>query len=349
MKPVWGLLNAHDRRQFEIHLFSDTPAETPLPGYEPHPTDRVHFTAGMTNEDLVTLVRDAGVDLLVDLNGYGAPARLPIFLSRPAPTTVTWFNAYATSGLPGVDWILGDRVVVTPGEEHLFSEQVAVLDACTLTFEVAHPVPEVVPPPCVKQGFVTFGSLASQYKINPRVLDLWSEILRRAPRARLLMANRSLASPDNRAYVLDALADRGIQEARVTLRGPGRHLDFLRIYDEMDVALDTFPYSGGTTTMEALWQGVPVLTFRGDRWAARTTETLLVHAGLSRYCCADADALVDAAVALAGAADAPTRLASLRHALRRRLRRAAVCNTAHMTAAMEGLYAGLACHPLRAR
>jgi predicted O-linked N-acetylglucosamine transferase (SPINDLY family) len=185
------------------------------------------------------------------------------------------------------------------------------------------------------------GSLASQYKITPRVLDLWADILRRAGRSRLLIANATLSSPQNRAYVLDALAARGIAEERVTLRGPARHLDFLRIYDEVDVALDTFPYSGGTTTMEALWQGVPVLTFRGDRWAARTTETLLVHSGLSRYCFPDSDTLVETAVSLANAPETPSRLASLRHGLRAQLGRSAACDTRGMAAAMEAFFGRL--------
>jgi protein O-GlcNAc transferase len=339
MKPVWGLLHAHDRGKLEIHLFSDAPAEVPLPGYDPHPTDRLHVTAKMTNEEVVALVRDAGIDLLVDLNGYGAPDRLPIFLSRPAPVTVAWFNAYATSGLPGIDWIVGDSIVVAAGERRFFSENVAAPDVCTLTFGVQHPAPEVSPPPCASKPFVTFGSLASQYKINAQVLDLWAEILRRAGRARLVIANRSLGSPGNRAYVRDALVARGITEERVTLRGPAAHLDFLRVYDEVDIALDTFPYSGGTTTMEALWQGVPVLTSRGDRWAARTSETLLVHAGLPEYVFDDRDALVETAVAMANAVETPSRLASLRDGLRRRLRGASVCDTARMAAAMEGLYA----------
>lgn len=194
MKPVWGLLNAHDRGRLGIHLFSDAAAEAPLTGYVPHASDRLHVTAEMKNKDVAALVRDTGIDLLVDLNGY---------------------------------------------------------------------------------------------------------------------------------------------------RDPAVHLDFLRIYDEVDVALDTFPYSGGTTTMEALWQGVSVLTFRGDRWAARTTSTLLVHAGLSEFVLEDRDALVEAAVALANECETPSRLASLQYGLRRRLHSAACCDTPRMAGVMEELYARL--------
>lgn len=341
MKPVWGLLNAHDRGRLEIHLFSDTAAEAPLTGYVPHASDQLHVTAEMKNEDVAALVRDIGIDLLVDLNGYSEPGRLPLFLTRPAPVTATWFNAYATSGLPGVDWIVGDSIVAGGDETQFFSERVAAPDACTLTFGVQHPAPEVSPPPCTSRSFVTFGSLASQYKINAQVLDLWAEILRRSERARLVIANRSLGSSGNRAYIRAALEARGISEERITLRGPAVHLDFLRVYDEVDVALDTFPYSGGTTTMEALWQGVPVLTFRGDRWAARTTSTLLVHAGLSEFVLEDRDALIEAAVALANGCETPSRLASLRYGLRRRLHSAACCDTPRMAAVMEELYARL--------
>ncbi len=122
MKPVWGLINHHDRASFEIHLFSDTPLEKGMPGYVHHAKDHVHEIAGLDTRRLESLIRGCGIDILVDLNGYSAQERLPLFLRRSAPVVIAWFNMYATSGLPGIEYIIGDHEVIKPKEERFFCE-----------------------------------------------------------------------------------------------------------------------------------------------------------------------------------------------------------------------------------
>jgi predicted O-linked N-acetylglucosamine transferase (SPINDLY family) len=338
MKPVWGLVNHHDRSAFRLHLFSDSPPGAAWQGYRPRPEDRVHDTSALDNGQLAELVRGEGIDVLVDLNAYSVVERLPLFFSRPAPVTVGWFNHYATSGLPGLDYVVGDEEVVRPGEERFFSERVVRLPLSYLTFGVDHAVPPVVPPPCLANGFVTFGSLVSQYKVTPQVLDAWAEILRRAPDARLLLANTALKSAQNRGFLAEQLARRGVDPARLDLCGPADHLEFLRYYDRIDVALDAFPYNGGTTTMEAVWQGVPVLTFDGDRWASRTSQSLLRRTHLAGFVAADVRGMVEAAVGLARGADTPGMLAGLRGEMRSRLMASPACDTAALAREMERFY-----------
>lgn len=337
MKPVWALIRNHDRSAFQVHLLSDG-EEREMPGFSPRPGDVVHWTVATGNRDLVELIRSSGIQILVDLNGYSFPARLPLFVQRPAPVTVAWFNMYATSGLGGIQYVVGDRQVVRPGEEDHFTERVLCLPVSYLTFEVAHDVPPVAPPPCLRGGSLVFGSLASQYKIGPEVLDTWAEILRRLGNAHLLIANATLSSEGNRAYVRDRFAERGVGADRLVLLGPASYRRFLEYYGRIDVALDPFPYSGGTTTMEALWQGVPVLTIKGDRWASRTTRSLLHHGGLGGFVARNVAGLVDQAVALGRDPATPARLSCWRSSMRQRLGASSVCNGAALARHMERLY-----------
>jgi predicted O-linked N-acetylglucosamine transferase (SPINDLY family) len=292
----------------------------------------------LDNLELAQLIRDLEIDVLVDLSCYSTVERLPLFLDPPAPATLAWFNMYATSGLPGIQHIVGDHTVAPPAEDGSFTERVHRVAGSYLAFDVLHDTPPVAPPPCLENGFLTFGGLISQYKVTSRMLDIWAELLRRTSTARLLLANRTMGVDSNRSYLLDRLADRGVDTERVILLGPQEHLAFLDYYDRIDVALDSYPYNGGTTTTEALWQGVPVLSFPGDRWVSRTSASLVFAAGLDRWVAPDEDGMLEAAVKLAGDPGTPARLESLRSDMRRRLRSSAACDCAGLARELETIY-----------
>lgn len=342
MKPVWGLINNHDRSAFQVHLLSDSPPGEPWQGYRPHPADRVHAAGDLDNGELAELIRSEGIDILVDLNAYSEPDRLSLFLARPAPVTIAWFNMYATSGLPGFDYLVGDDEVVYPAEERFYTERIVRLPLSYLTFQVDHPTPPIVPPPCLKNGYLTFGSLVAQYKITRPVLDAWSDLLRRSAGSRLFLANTALKSIHNRRHVVEQFLQRGVAEERLEFAGPADHFTFLRYYDQIDVALDAFPYNGGTTTMEAIWQGVPVLTLEGDRWAGRTSQSLLRRTPLAEFVTGDERRMVDFAVRLAASSQTPSRLADLRHSLRAQLRASPVCDSPGLARALERCYRAVA-------
>lgn len=349
MRPVWGLINQHDREAVEIHLLVDEPTAR-MEGYREQPRDQVHLTAALELGELAERIRSWELDVVVDLGGYRSPRRLALFLHPMAGvTTVGWFNHYATSGLPGLQHLVGDHEVHRRAEADGFCERVARLPVCCLTFEPpAAAPPPAADPPCRRSDVFTLGSLASLYKLTAPVLDAWSAILRRASCARLLLANADLGSERNRSYLSEQFAQRGIGADRLELRGPAEHADFLRRYEDIDLALDAFPYSGGTTTMEALWQGVPVLTWGGDRWAARTTRSLSCAAGLQAFVAADVAGYVDQAARLAGDPATPGRLARLRRGLRQRLRASSACDTRALARHMERLYRALHGRAVRA-
>ena len=267
MKPVWGVINHHDREAFEIHLFSDGKPPSAESGYRQNRLDHIHDSRDLSNAELASLVARTGIDILVDLNGYSFQRRLGLFMRRPAPVAISWFNMYATSGVDAFDYVIGDAAVISVSEEQFYCERVLRVPGSYLAYSVLYPVPDVLPPPFLTAGHLTFGSFCSQYKLTDEVIAAWAKILRQAPEAKLFVKNGDLGDATNRAALEERFARWEIAPERLLLDGPAPHQEFLAAYGRVDIALDTFPYNGGTTTMEALWQGVPVLSFNGDRWA----------------------------------------------------------------------------------
>lgn len=338
MGPVWGLINNHNRDGVRLFLLADSRFEGTWPDYRPHPDDTVVEVHAMDDGRLTECVAELGIDILVDLSAYSHTPRLSLFAKRVAPVVVAWFNMYATSGLPGIDYIVGDAHVVRPEEEIWYSEKVLRLPQSYLSFQSWEGRPPVAPAPCTQGVPFTFGSLVSLYKITEPVLDAWCAILRRVPESRLLLANANLKSANNRVWLLEQFVRRGVEEARILIRDPAPHNTFLTYYDAIDLALDSFPYSGGTTTMEALWQGVPVLTQAGEGWAARTTGSILVDTHLGEFCCDDIAHYVERGVALALDGETPVRFSALRATMRERLSRCVALDGAAFARHMERLF-----------
>jgi protein O-GlcNAc transferase len=338
MKPVWPVLTAHDRSAFEVHLFVDRGLPSRTHGFVPNRMDRVHRLDGLSNREAAACVVRAKIDVLVDLNAFSFTARLGLFLRRPAPVQIGWFNTYATSGARAYDIAISDRVALPPAEKKFCVERIAYVDGSYLAFCVPYRVPRPGPLPCRRARRFTFGCLAPQYKVTAPVVRALASILRGAPRSRLILRNTRLGSPGNRAEIGRRFRRLGVRRDQLILEGPAPHFAFLRTYRRIDVALDTFPYSGGVTTMEALWQGVPVLTVAGDRWASRTSGSLLRSAGMGDWVCGSAPVLVRRAVALARSGREWDRLAEMRARLRRRLLSSAACDCARLCRQLEGHY-----------
>ena len=337
MKPVWGLINAHAREKFELHLFADCARGDIKHGYNPHPQDHFHHISGVANDRVAQTIADAGIDVLIDLNGYSQMRRLPLFALRPAPVIVGWFNMFATTGLAAFDYLVGDSTVLPEAEEEFYSEKILRVPGSYLTFAVNYSVPAVTAAP---GGAFTFGCLAPQYKITPEVIAAWSRILRAVPESRMILKNTALQSPDNRSFVRAEFDEHGIRAERVMLEGPSDHYEFLKTYEKIDIALDTFPYNGGTTTTESLWQGVPVIAFSGDRWVSRTSASILRAANLQQFVSGDLAGYITAAVAFA--TDGRDTLAQLRAGMRDHLLVSSVCDTAAFARNMEKLYRQIA-------
>lgn len=342
MKPVWAAINHHNRQSFEWHLLIDDTPEAKLDGYRAYDSDVLHFVGADSNQHLFDRIRDLQLDVLVDLNSYSTPARLELFVHQPAVNAVSWFNAFATSGLPGIHFQIGDRACICESERQFYTERIINLPMSYLSFEVNYETPPVAPPPSLKNRYITFGSLVSQYKITPPVLDAWSEILHRTGSSKLLLANPVCGDAGNQTFVREQFQSRGIDPERLHFLGPASHLDYLRNYEKIDIALDSFPYSGGTTTMEAIWQGVPVLTFSGDRWAARTSASLLTRSYLRQFVTPSLSGLIRQAVELANSSSIAALLEKTRAEMCDRLMASSVMNGRGLARHLERVYSTLA-------
>ncbi len=335
MKMCMGVINAHDRDRFELNLLVDGPMPSVEAGYRDHPDDRIWDVGDADNADLAGHIVDAGLDVLIDLNGYSLQGRMPLLGWRAAPVQIAWMGMYGTTGFAEVDCVIGDAAAIPPEEDVFCAERVRRVRHTYLPFEMFYETPDVVPPPHLAAGHVTFGSLNSAYKLNDQVIASWSRILNGVPGARLLLANRGLEQASNRVNVLARFAAQGIGPERIALEGGGEHIAFLRAYDRIDIGLDVFPYNGGTTTAEAIWQGVPVLTFNGDRWASRTSRSILNAAGLSAFVAPDMAGFEAMAMRL-GRDPAP--LAAWRSAQRAKVAASPACDTAELCRELEEIY-----------
>jgi predicted O-linked N-acetylglucosamine transferase (SPINDLY family) len=230
------------------------------------------------------------------------------------------------------DCLIGDPVVVHADEEIHYTEKIARVPGTYLTFDVAYAVPPVEPAPAQRNGHVTFGCFASQYKLTPQAVRAWAAILDGAPDAELLVKNRTLQAECNRVSLLQRFTEHGVDPARIMLEPGAPHYDYLAAYSRVDIALDPFPYNGGTTTSEALWQGVPVLCFDGDRWAARQGVSLLRAAGLDEFVAHDEADYVARGIELGrGFADE-------RMTMRTRLAESSMMDTAAFACELERIY-----------
>jgi protein O-GlcNAc transferase len=298
--------------------------------------DRWFTTVGMSNETLAQGIVQHGIDILVDLAGHTAKNRLPMFARKPAPVQVTWLGYPNTTGLEAMDYRLVDAVTDPEGEADAFaSERLVRLPGGFLCYGAREDAPAPVQPACLTTGVFTFGSFNNPAKLSGATLDVWARLLARLPTARLLLKGKPFAEAATRAIYLERLAERGVAADRIELVGWLPEREHLALYDRVDVALDPFPYNGTTTTCEALWMGVPVVTLRGDRHAARVGASLLTQVGLSDLIADSMEAYTEIAVASAGDV---ARLVDLRQSLRPRMAASPLCDAPAFARRVEAAY-----------
>jgi protein O-GlcNAc transferase len=329
------VLAARDPAAAEIICYAHQPIDDAMTARLRGHADQWRSIIGMSDADAAAMIRRDAIDILVDLGGHTANNRLTLFALRPAPVQATWLGYFDTTGLTAIDHILADRFVVPPGEEDRFSETVWRLPDIYLCY-APHAIAIVpAPPPALANGFVTFGCFNNRAKITDETVRVWAEVLRRVDGARLFLKNRSLADAAVADALTNAFASHGIAQERLILEGQSPLPELLAAYNRTDIALDPFPFAGGTTTAEALWMGVPVVTLRGDRWVGRMSEGMLTTLGLAELVAGDAEGYVRIAVELARDL---SRLGALHAGLRRMLQDSPFCDGPRFARALDAAY-----------
>jgi predicted O-linked N-acetylglucosamine transferase (SPINDLY family) len=319
---IAGLENL-DPRQCSVTCYSDTIPPDDLTARFQMASSRWRDVVGRTDEDMARLIREDEIDILFDLAGHTAGNRLLVFARKPAPLQITWLDYEGTTGLQAVDYLLADRYEVPPEAEGWYTEKVLRMPDGFVCYEPPAMAPPVSPLPALTTGRVTFGSFNLLGKITPRVIATWARILHRVPGSRLFLKYHGLDDPGTGARFRERLAAEGISAERLILEGPSPYAEFLARYHQLDIALDPFPYTGGLTTCEALWMGVPVVTCPGETFAGRHGLSHLSNAGLTELIARDLDRYVELAVSLAE--DLP-RLVEMRRRLRTQVADSPLCD-----------------------
>jgi predicted O-linked N-acetylglucosamine transferase (SPINDLY family) len=328
------LLANHDHGICEIFCYANVPREDEVTQRHRGYADVWRNTMKLTDPQLADVIRTDQIDILVELALHTGNNRLLVFARKPAPVQVAWLGYPGTTGLSTIDYRLTDPYLDPPGLfDAFYSEESIRLPDTFWCYDPLSDQPAVTTLPASANGFITFGSLNNFVKVNDGCLRLWSQVLRAVPRSRLLM----LAPRDPaRDRLLGILEEEGIAAARVEFAADRlTRLEYLRLYNQMDLALDPLPYNGHTTSLDSLWMGVPVLTLVGKTVVGRAGWSQLCNLGLEELAAKTPEEFVELAARLAG--DLP-RLQELRSTLRQRMQQSPLMDGKRFARNMEQAY-----------
>ena len=327
------LLAHHDKQQVEVFVYSGLLAADELTGRLRSHVDVWRDIVGLSDERAVELIRQDRIDILVDLTMHTANNRLLVFARKPAPVQITYLAYCSSTGLETIDYRLSDPYMDPPGmDESIYSERTIRLPDTYWCYEPIISNSDVTPLPALERGFVIFGSLNNFCKVSEPALAAWIQLLRNVPSSKLLL---HACEGSHRRRVCDRLQREGIDPVRLRFAGFMPTQQYFELYHEIDIGLDTFPYGGGTTTCDALWMGVPVVSLAGRTAVGRGGVSILSNIGLTELVAASPDTYVRLASDLAG--DLP-RLRDLRSTLRERMEQSPLMDGARFATNVEAAY-----------
>jgi len=329
------LLAAHDCNRFEIFCYdananSDDTIKERLRGLAEH----WRQVFGINDLELAKLINTDGIDILVDLSGHTQGNRLKAFTYRPAPVQASYLGFFAATGLETIDYWITDEVLHPPDTKEQTVEQIYRLPRCSFCYLPPEEMPAISSVPG-NDSQVTFGSFHELSKLTPAVFETWGEILNTLPDSRLLLMEKSLADSQTRQQILERFSQLGISAERLLLKEGAQFAEYLTVYSQIDIVLDSFPRTGGTTTAEALWMGVPVITLAGQRYVERISASKLTTLGLEDLIADSREDYINKALSLARN---PTLRSELRATLRKKMTESPLCNGKDLANAMETAY-----------
>ena len=328
MYCIEGLLAQLDRRQFEVWAFYLYPQDDDATRRVERHADHFVRLSNRTVDEQVQALREAQIDILIDLTGHTGGNGLLAMARKAAPVQVSWLGYPATTGLSAIDYKFTDEVTDPADAEDQYSEHLYRLPTLFCCYRPMsrnplwryQPAYQVQPTPALRNGFVTFGSCNNLGKLTDEVLTLWGRLLQAVPRARLLIEGKNLDQPDFARSYLERCARLGIDTDRLELVGLDPKQQYLT-YHRIDIALDPFPLTGGTTSFDVLWMGVPLVSRIGDSFKSRLSTGILTYLGRTEWLAQDAEDYLRIASALAADVQA---LNTLRLGLRREVEQSAL-------------------------
>ena len=331
------ILRNHDKNAFEIFCYNDTVAHDNVTQHLRTQASQWFDTATLNDDEMVQRVMFDRIDIFVDLVGHTARNRMPVFARKPAPVQVSYLGYPNTTGLTTIDYRITDATADPPVQtDALHTEKLFRLSRPAWCYQPAPESPAVVPLPAAQAGHFTFGCLNALMKMNEPVMRQWSQILHGVRGSRLIVKTGALRDENARRRLHEQLISLGIEPQRFELLPPiENYADHLAVYSRIDVALDTYPYNGTTTTCDALWMGVPVLTHAGQTHVSRVGASLLCAMGMNDWITDSPDAYVARAIAAASDLE---KLAELRSRLRETMRTSPIMDGPGLARELEGAY-----------
>ncbi len=329
-----------DSEKYELYCYSNVEREDGVTERIRQTVHGWHSIVGLTNEQAVNTIRSDQINILVDLSGHTASNRLPIFLSRAAPVQVSWLGYPNTTGLAAMDYRITDEVADPIGiADKLHSEKLIRIQSGFLCYLGDESIQVSESPPSAHKNNVTFGSFNNISKITDRVIETWSRAMLEIPNSLLVLKSKAFADKVVRLELLSCFQKSGVDESRISLlqHSPG-YREHLTLYNEIDIALDTFPYNGTTTTCEAMWMGVPVVTLSGNSHRSRVSKSILCRLGLDDLSSETEEDYVSNIIALASNS---SRLLTLKRELRSTMQNSVLCNSKVFAENMQKAFEGI--------
>ena len=331
------LLDHRDRDAFEVLCYSGVARPDAVTASIRSRVDGWRDVAALGDRQLCDLVRRDRIDILIDLAGHTNGTRMLAFARNPAPVQLTYLGYPDTTGLAAMDWRITDAIADPVGVTDAWhTERLARIDGCFLAYVLPPDLPPIAPLPATKSGCVTFGSFNNLSKISPTTLRLWRDVLAAVPTSRMVIKTSMFEDPATLELSRQRFADAGVPMHRIELLPPVRGQDaHLKTYARIDIALDTFPYNGTTTTCETLAMGVPLISLHGRHHVSRVGLSLLTAAGFGDWATDDPRRFVEIARSLASDLDS---LRQLRTAIRDRLKSSPLCDGVRLARGIESAY-----------
>ena len=334
IEPV---LAAHDKNKFQLFAYyHHTVVDDMTKRIQSH-VSHWRSLVGKSDTDIAAMIRADGIDILIDLAGHTATNRLPMFARKPAPLQVTWLGYPNTTGLSTMDYRITDAFADPPGMTDAFhTEKLHRMPETFSCYSAPNDAPTVAPLQAKRTGRVTFGSFNNFAKITAEVITVWSNILKRIPTATLFLKYKDLESVPMTQYIHHQFMTRGVLVSQLRIQGDdASHVEHMARYNNIDIALDPFPYNGTTTTLDALWMGVPVITLAGASHVGRVGVSQMSNLGLQELIAKNQDDYVNIAVELAGNIE---KLSALRAGMRERMLASPLMNVERFTRNLEQGY-----------
>ena len=325
---------------FELCFYSTNNAEDALTRRLKKIATAWNGVRHLSQDELADRIHEDRIDILIDLSGYGEGSRLRTMARKPAPLIVKWVGGLInTMGLSAFDYLISDHNETPEGVDAWYTEKLIRLPDDYICYLPAPDAPPVTALPAIGNGHITLGCFNNPAKINPVLLGEWAKLMHELPGSRLLLKSGQYDSPEYCERIRAVMTEHGINAERLILEGPANHRGLLEAYNHVDIALDTWPYSGGLTTCEAFMMGVPVVTLPGPTFAGRHSATHLINAGMPELVTDSWDYYRQKVVELA--TDIPN-LSVIRACLRQFLLQSPVCDVSrfghYFSAAMRAVW-----------